>query len=184
MGVYGPQAELPNDPGGSTKDRENSDTVPKIERGIGNNSVPAVTAAGELPNDDDGPVARSDYYWGDKGNDFNYDKNRAAAPTEQAQSRTPGNESRQPPAPMKARPEHLGEWEFAAGDPNATSGMPGDNPGGTYESDPGYGVDEYHRVEQVDQPYVTYDDNTHNMTPDDTYQNEDLPSPYVNQTTP
>ena len=30
-------------------------------------------------------------------------------------------------------------------------------------------------------PYVTYDDNTHNMKPDKTYQRGDLPAPYVNQ---
>jgi hypothetical protein len=211
-GVYGPRADLPNDPGGATRDREHGDSNPMVEQGIGNNSVPTQKAAefdssaftladfteeatenyqregaGELPNDDQGPVARSDYYWGDKGNDFNFDKNRAASPTEQAQSRQPGNNAPQPPAPMKSRPMSLQSWEFSADappDPMATSGMPGDNPGGTYDSEPGYGVDEYHRTEQVDQPYITYDDNTHNMKPDETYQRGDLPAPYVNQTTP
>jgi hypothetical protein len=175
-GVYGPQAELPTDPAGQTKDHENDDSNAKIEQGIGNNSVPSVTAsysycrvaATELPNDDDGPVARSDYYWGDKGNDLNYDKNH------NSQSKTPGNQSGQPPAPLTPRPSHLYEHEFSAG-----SEVPGDE-NAIYESDPGYGVDEYHRVEHGDQPYVKYDDNTHEMRPDNTYQRGDLPAPYVN----
>ena len=189
-GVNGPRADLPSDPGGGQPKDTGGDTNPMIEQGIGNNSVPARTASGKLPNDDEAPVARSDYYWGDKGNDFNYDKNHNAAPTEQAQSRTPGNEADNPPAPTSHRPMSLGEWEFSASppaDPLATSGMPGDQPGepgGTYDSEPGYGVDEYHRTEQTDQPYIVYDDNTHNMKPDETYQRGDLPAPYVNQTTP
>jgi len=88
---------------------------------------------------------------------------------------------------MQARPMHLQSWEFSAdtqAEPLATSGMPGDNPGGTYDSEPGYGVDEYHRTEQVDQPYITYDDTTHNMKPDEVHQRGDLPAPYVNQVTP
>ncbi len=190
-GVYGPRADLPSDPGGATRDREHSDTTPSAEQGIGNNSVPHVQAAGKLPNDDEAPVARSDYYWGDKGNDFNYDKNRNAAPREEAQSRTPGNEARQPPAPLQARPMHLREHEFAAQDPvaapppdpMASSGMPGDEDA-IFESAPGYSPDEWHRVEHGDQPYIKYDDTTHNMRPDYNYQRGDLPAPYVNQTTP
>lgn len=192
-GVYGPRADLPNDPGGKTKDREHGDSNPQIEQGIGNNSVPTQKAAmyqrfatGELPNDNADPVARSDYYWGNKGNDFNFDKNRAAAPNEEAQSRTPGNEARQPPAPMQARPMHLREHEFGAAappDPMATSETPGDEDA-IYDSAPGFGPDEWHRTEHGDQPYVKYDDTTHNMRPDNTYQRGDLPAPYVNQTTP
>jgi hypothetical protein len=193
-GVFGPQAELPDDPGGSTRDRENDGTNEKVEQGIGNNSVPAQkaatykygrTAAGKIPNDDEDPVARSDYYWGDKGNDFNTDYGKAASPAE-AQSRTPGNNAPQPEAPLKSRPEHLQSWEFSAlTEPVATSETPGDDsPEGTHDSEPGYGVDEFHRVEQDSQPYVKFDDDTHNMQPDNTYQRGDLPSPYVNQTTP
>ncbi len=188
-GVFGPQSGLPNDPGGKTKDREHSDSNPSIEQGIGNNSVPH-QAATVLPNDEEGPVPRSDYYWGDKGNDFNYDRNRAASPAE-AQSRTPGNDAPQPPAPMTARPSHLYEHEFAAQapvaapppDPMASSGMPGDEDA-VFESAPGYSPDEWHRVEHGDQPYIKYDYDTHNMRPDNNYQRGDLPSPYVNQTTP
>jgi hypothetical protein len=195
-GVYGPQSGLPDDPGGSTKDREHSDTTPSAEQGVGNSSVPheasakefwiegsvftlAEEAATELPNDDDGPVARSDYYWGDKGNDFNYDNNRAASPTE-AQSRMPGNNDPQPAAPSSARPMHLYEHEFASADPTATSGMPGDE-NAVYDSAPGYSPDEWHRTEHGDQPYTKWDDDTHNMRPDYTYQRGDLPAPYVNQ---
>jgi hypothetical protein len=195
-GVYGPQAELPGDPGAPLKDRSKDDGNVQIEQGIGNNSVPSVTAAyrfadcsilasvdvgtGKLPNDDEDPVARSDYYRGDKGNDFNTDGTKSASPSEEAESKTPGNESRQPPAPSTHRPMSLYEHEFASGS-TATSEDPGDGGAGTYDSAPGYGPDEWHRTEQVDEPYVTYDDNTHNMKPDETYQRGDLPAPYVNQ---
>jgi hypothetical protein len=57
--------------------------------------------------------------------------------------------------------------------------VPGDE-NATFESAPGYGVDEYHRVEHGDQPYIKYDDNTHEMLPDHNYQRGDLPAPYVN----
>ena len=70
-GVYGPRADLPNDPGGKTHD-DVSDSNPSIEQSTSGRSIPtASTGAGKLPNDDLPPVARSDYYQGDKGNDFN-----------------------------------------------------------------------------------------------------------------
>jgi hypothetical protein len=67
-GVYGPRAELPDDPGGKTHDNT-SDSNPVIEQGTSGRSIPS-TASTVLPNDQEPPVARSDYYQGPKGNDF------------------------------------------------------------------------------------------------------------------
>jgi hypothetical protein len=47
-----------------------SDSTPSIEQSTSGRSIPS-TAAAKLPNDFMPPVARSDYYQGDKGNDFN-----------------------------------------------------------------------------------------------------------------
>lgn len=67
-GVYGPRAEMPNDPGGKVRD-DVSDTTPVVEYATSGHQLP--TASTALPNDLQPPVARSDYYRGEKGNDFN-----------------------------------------------------------------------------------------------------------------
>lgn len=66
-GVFGPHADLPNDPGGQTRDREHSDSTPAIDVGLNGRDR---FATGELPNDGEKPVARSDYFAGPKGNQF------------------------------------------------------------------------------------------------------------------
>ncbi len=63
--VYGPASGLPHDPGGKTKGDE-SDSTPRIEL---ETSGSGGVHASLLPNDDEPPVARSDYYPGPKGND-------------------------------------------------------------------------------------------------------------------
>jgi len=72
-GVYGPHTELPYDPGGVRHDDE-SDTTPSIEISVSRSSMPKTAAAwkatAELPNDGEPPVARSDYYQGDKGSNL------------------------------------------------------------------------------------------------------------------
>jgi hypothetical protein len=75
-GVYGPRAELPSDPGGKTRDLENSGTNEQVEQKVVDMGVPAAvpgaaTASAMMPTDIQPPVARSDYYTGPKGNDFN-----------------------------------------------------------------------------------------------------------------
>jgi len=54
-GVYGPTSGLPGTPAGSS-----GDTTPEFDAAVSDHH-----AAGELPNDGDRPVARSDYYRGD-----------------------------------------------------------------------------------------------------------------------
>ena len=68
-GVYGPASGLPHDPGGKTHDNK-SDSTPtiEVETGGGSSGMTEVHAS-LLPNDEDPPVARSDYYRGPKGND-------------------------------------------------------------------------------------------------------------------
>jgi hypothetical protein len=64
-GTNGPASGLPKNPGGATHDHKNEDTTPEIDMAI----APAhnIWAAAELPNDDQDPVARSDYFEGPKG---------------------------------------------------------------------------------------------------------------------
>jgi hypothetical protein len=187
-GVYGPQAELPDDPGGATKDPE-SDSNPVIEKSIsetGHMGLPVNTAskkivtwvdlvpgftlnaAGELPNDTDEPVARSDYYAGPKGNDFDV--------MIHGQAKLPGGNTPQPEAPTKARPSHLYEHEFAA-----TGELPGDESNSVYEYGKDFGPNLGDRVEHGDQPYVKWDDDTHNMRPDYNYQRDPIQGPYPKQ---
>lgn len=167
-GVYGPRAELPDDPGGKTKDEE-SDSNPTVERQVsesGHMGMP-IMAATSLPNDGDDPVARSDYFVGPKGNDFNGQI--------RAQAQLPGENPPQPQAPLKQRPSHLGEHEFSAG-----SEMPGDDPY-IYDYGKGVGPNLMDRVEHGDQPYVKWDDTTHNMRPDYIYQRDPIQGPYPKQ---
>jgi hypothetical protein len=73
-GVYGPRADLPSDPAGKTRDTENSGTNEQVEQkyvGLPSSAPGAATASAMMPNDTQPPVARSDYYTGPKGNDFN-----------------------------------------------------------------------------------------------------------------
>ena len=226
MGVYGPQAELPNDPGGKTHDKEESDSNPIIERSVsesGHMGLPStasmkipgvglskggylrsivrkVQACGcsgpapvpessyeavpdsngmlvavdhaELPNDTDEPVARSDYYQGEKGNDFNGIIHQA---TEGA-AELPGGGTPQKQAPLTARPSHLGEHEFAA-----SGELPGDETSDLYDYGKDGGPGLMDRVEQGNQPYVKWDDNTHEMRPDYTYQRDPIQGPYPKQ---
>jgi len=68
-GVYGPRSGLPNDPGGKTRD-DTSDSTAITERATSGMGMPVMSSA-LLPLDVVSPVARSDYYAGPKGNDFN-----------------------------------------------------------------------------------------------------------------
>lgn len=66
-GVFGPQSGLPNDPTGTTTD---SGGVP-LDHGQTDSTHTATwgsSALSELPSDGPDPVARSDYFEGDKGN--------------------------------------------------------------------------------------------------------------------
>lgn len=156
-GVFGPSAEMPNDPGGKTKDKEESDSIPTIENSVsesGHMGLP-VNAAAELPNDNEDPVARSDYYVGPKGNDFNGDVH--------AQAELPGGHTPQPDAMLGA-----GE-------------LPGDDSNVVTDYGLGAGPNLEDRVEHGDQPYIKWDDTTHNMRPDYNYQRGPIQGPYPQQ---
>lgn len=64
-GVYGPRAELPGTPAQKCRNT-GTESIEQSTSGMG---LPT-TASARLPNDFDEPVARSDYYAGPKGNDF------------------------------------------------------------------------------------------------------------------
>ena len=68
-GVFGPSSGLPTNPGGRTRDLDNSDTTCRVEQKTRDLGLP-VTATSTLPPDVQAPVARADYYRGPKGNDF------------------------------------------------------------------------------------------------------------------
>ena len=185
-GVYGPRAERPNDPGGKTKDNEESDSNPSIERSVsesGHMGLPVTASryaavpdqdgtllpigSTELPNDEDEPAARSDYYFGPKGNDF-------GGVHRWGQAELPGGGTPQPKAPLKPRPSHLGEHEFSA-----AGELPGDETSDLYDYGAGGGGGNVmDRVEQGNQPYTKWDDTTHNMRPDYNYQRDPVQGPY------
>lgn len=133
-GVFGPRADLPSDPGGKTRDTEHSDTTPAIDTSLNERNK---FSLGELPGDGEKPVARSDYYRGPKGNDFD-------------------------------------------GVVHADSAMPGDDTGNPYDSDRDT-MDTGYKHEQGDQPYMKWDDSTHNMRPDPINQGGPVQGPYVHQ---
>lgn len=69
-GVLGPQSGLPHDPGGRTRDLGQSDTTIRVEQRTRDIGV-STNASSTMPPDVQEPVARSDYFVGPKGNDFN-----------------------------------------------------------------------------------------------------------------
>ncbi len=124
-GVYGPKADLPNDPGGKMHDREESDSMAVVEQAASGHTF---KASAELPNDNDEPVARSDYYTGPKGNDVGGTF---------AQSEMPGTSDSQPGAD---------EYDL---DLSPTTSM---------------------SSQQQEQARRKWDDTTHEIRPDYTYQ--------------
>lgn len=162
-GVYSPSSEMPDDPSGKLHDDETSDTTPMVELSVGQSSMPkhATWKTGsKLPNDDEPPVARSDYYEGDKGNVVN-------------SSELPGTAIPAKPTSVTPRPAHLGEHMFS------TSTLPQDPVVETEfakDVQPGTG----YRFERSNQPYIKWDSHTKNMRPDYVYQRE-VEGPYVKQ---
>lgn len=67
-GFWGPSSGLPDDPGGKTRDPEGDITTPLAEQQSGGSGSNVWGASAMLPNDDQPPVARTDYYPGSKGN--------------------------------------------------------------------------------------------------------------------
>ena len=125
-------------------------------------------AEAKLPNDGEPPVARSDYYDGDKGS------NLVNASPSVGSSKLPGEAMPSKATPLTPRPSHPGEHMFA------TTELPGDGTDVDYEFSkdvhPGLG----YRYERSNQPYIKWDSNTHNMRPDPVYQRE-VEGPYAKQ---
>ena len=156
-GTPGPASETPSDHDGIP---EMGDSTPSIELSVSQSSMPK--HASELPNDNQPPVARSDYYDGPKGGNL----------VDSAATKLPGEQLPAKDTPLTPRPAHLGEHMFG------TSAVPGDE-GGNYEYDRGT-PNVGHSYERVPQAYIKWDSNTHNMRPDDVYQ-RDVEGPYVKQ---
>lgn len=124
-------------------------------------SAPSMATA-ELPNDGELPVARSDYYTGDKGNLVN------------GESGLPGTQMPAKPTPLTPRPKTNEGFMFGE------SGLPGDGgPSGLVDSDKDGGPGTTERAEPVSQPYVLWDDSTHEMRPDYNYQRGPQTAPYT-----
>jgi hypothetical protein len=93
--TWGPSAELPDDPGGSGSG--GTEYVEQTHKNVFASAPwgdePALDAEGSsgLPNDGDEPVARSDYYPGDKGNQFNVSVRADAGWGVDSESELPGN---------------------------------------------------------------------------------------------
>jgi len=148
-GVYGPQSGLPNDPGGLTHDPEGGATP--FDDKLSPNNVWAAIAESELPFDGPDPVARSDYFEGDKGNQFNVQHHGTSG--------LPEMNIHSPEAPLTPRPSHNLEHMFAE------SQMPGDG-GVNYDhyrdTTPNVGEN----TEQQDVPYIKWKSDAHDYRND------------------
>lgn len=79
--IYGPHTELPHDPGGKLKDEEVSDSTPVIELEVGRSNLGVRSATAVMPGDVARSVARSDYFYGDRGdNQVNAEAELPGAP--------------------------------------------------------------------------------------------------------
>ena len=169
MGVYGPSSGLPKDPGGTLNPSE-SDSTPTVENEISGRGRYAYrrTAQAELPQDAAPSVARSDYYQGEKG-----DNMLDTAPSNVGSTKLPGEQIPAKLTPTTARPSHNEEHMFATG------GLPGDGTTVDQERDRDLGPNKTDTVEQVNTPYIRWDNTTPEMRPDFTYQRDPVQGPYV-----
>lgn len=168
-GVYGPSSDLPSDPGAPTRDTEEGSGpyLDGVERNVWAcaggkcNCGGTCSCKSKLPTDDQPPVARSDYFEGDKGNQFNVNVHNGES--------LPGAGLPAKDTPLTPRPAHQGEHMFSE------SKMPGDGTPALYNYDrdtPDVG----HTYERQDVPYVKYDWNTPNYRNDlqDVFNYEDV----------
>jgi hypothetical protein len=147
-GVWGPQSGLPDDPSGATKD-PNSGSGPYQDT-LSPSDYWTAVATSELPFDGPDGVARSDYYEGGKGNQFNVSLGQSTVP----QGSPPGKA-----APLTPRPSHNNEFMFS------DSRLPGDS-SSNYNTDRDMTPNTDHKLEQQAVPYIKYDYDTHNYRND------------------
>lgn len=160
-GVWGPAAGLPGSGLGQVTD---GDSTPMVEQShkttyasYEESSVSRLTptADSELPNDDQEPVARSDYYRGDRGNQFNVSL---------GESGLPGQGPKGKLTPQVPRPMHNNEHMFA------TDSLPGDGTDARDDHDRDLGSGVGQDSEDLAVPYVKRDWDTHN----DRHDQQDL----------
>lgn len=150
-GVYGPQSGLPSDPKGVMHDPESGST-PFDDR-LSPSDVWASIAESGLPFDGPDPAARSDYYDGNKGNQFNVHHHGTSG--------LPEMNFPSPQAPITPRPSHNQEHMFA------DSELPGDNGGGvTFDHDRDVTPNVGQNFEQQDVPYVKWKSDAHDYRND------------------
>ena len=149
-GVWGPQSELPNDPGGATRDPNGDGSMPFDDKISPANAWASIAESG-LPFDGPDPVARSDYFDGDKGNQFNVGHHGTSG--------LPGMDFPSPEAPLVPRPSHNFEHMFA------DSELPGDG-AVTYDHYRDMSPNVGENFEQQDVPYVKWKSDAHDYRND------------------
>ncbi len=123
----------------------------------------------DLPGDESPGVARTDYYVdGDKPQNMDN-----VGPSNVGSTKLPGEQMPTPPKPVTQRPSHNQEFQFAQGE------LPGDGERVDYDYNLDLGPDQTTRFEQVDTPYIQWDDNTHEMRFDPLHQRDPVQGPYV-----
>lgn len=148
-GVPGPSSGLPEDLGGKLNERP-GDSTPRIEQTQKNLWASEPWGGSHLPNDGEPPVARSDYFPEDRGNQFNVNL---------AESGMPGEDFKAKDTPIKIRPQHSDEHMFAE------SGLPG-SPQNVLPTNLDMTPNVGDRVQDQAVPYVKWDTNTHNYRHD------------------
>lgn len=149
-GVWGPQSGLPNDPAAPTKDPD-GDSMP-YEDNLSPNNVWAAIAESVLPFDGPDEVARTDYFDGNKGNQFNVHHHSGI-------STLPQQDFPSKDAPLVPRPSHNQEHMFS------DSQMPGDSTV-DYEYDRNVTPNVGENFERQDVPYVKYKWDAHDYRND------------------
>jgi len=215
-GVYGPHAEMPDDPGAGGHDDEN-DTTPSIEISVSRSSMPRTAAAYEMKDlrsiivrgreykvryvtrDHGDPIAVIDVsgeefdgepgpFGGDYGDEYRLPRDFVVPQNGRARlaAADPWKVDAVAELPNDGEPP-VARSDYFPGDKgsnlvNAISGdseLPGE-PRNPYEFakdvHPGLG----YGYEQGAQPYIKWDSETHNMRPDYVYQRE-VQGPYVKQ---
>jgi hypothetical protein len=149
-GVWGPQSELPNDPGGPMRDPGGEGSTPFNDNTSPANAWASIAESG-LPFDGPDPVARSDYFEGDKGNQFNVGHHGTSG--------LPGMNFPSPDAPLIPRPSHNFEHMFA------DSELPGDG-AVTYDHYRDISPNVGETFEQQNVPYVKWKSDVHDYRND------------------
>ena len=149
-GVWGPQSGLPYDPGGAVHDPEGGATP--FDDKLSPSNVWASIAESGLPSDGPDPVSRSDYFDGDKGNQFNVHHHSG-------ESQMPGRGLPAKDTPLTPRPSHNKEHMFS------DSELPGDG-NVTYDHDRDVTPNVGQNFEQQDVPYIKYNWGEHDYRND------------------